>query len=184
MKKFISAILLTAAVNIATAQDTLRLKNGTAAGGKIISMQDGKIILQMDKETKAYTVDEVQGIDFAPAKIPCDDSNNTYKKITAEAENDNKTKTGEGIVLFSCKQCMIDRKDFTGTITIKGTSKNSKTASIYNFSSDANSKAFCYKQNLAAGEYTWQYSDNRNNSYNGTCIIKAGEELSIFLYKK
>jgi hypothetical protein len=182
MKKIIAAILLTAVVNMATAQDTLRLKNGTSAGGKIISMQDGKIVLQMDKDTKAYTVDEVQGIEFTASKTPCDDINNTYKRITPEAENDNKPKNGEGIVLFSCKQCMIDRKDFTGTITIKGTSKNSKTASTYNFSSDASSKAFSYKQNLAAGEYTWQYSDNRNNSYNGKCIIKAGEELSIFLY--
>jgi hypothetical protein len=182
MKKIIAAILLTAVFNMTTAQDTLRLKNGTSAGGKIISMQDGKIVLQMNKETKAYTVDEVQGIEFTASKAPCDDINNTYKKITAEAEDDNKPKTGEGIVLFSCKQCMIDRKDFTGIITIKGTSKNSKTASTYNFSSDASSKAFSYKQNLAAGEYIWQYSDNRNNSYNGKCIIKAGEELSIFLY--
>lgn len=182
MKKITAAILLTALVSIATAQDTLHLKNGTSAGGKIISMQDGKIVLQMDKETKAYTVDEVQGIEFTSSKTPCDDTNNTYKKITAETENDNKPKTGEGIVLFSCKQCMIDRKDFTGTITIKGNSNNSKTASTYNFSSDANSKAFSYKQHLAAGEYTWQYSDNRNNSYNGKCIIKPGEELSIFLY--
>jgi hypothetical protein len=182
MKKITAAILFTATVHIATAQDTLRLKNGTSAGGKIISMQDGKIILQMNKETKAYTVDEVQGINFAPSKTPCDDINNNYKKITSDAENGSKPKTGEGIVLFSCKQCMIDRKDFTGAITIKGTSGNSKTASTYNFSSDAVSKAFSYKQNLAAGEYTWQYSDNRNNSYNGKCIIKAGEELSIFLY--
>jgi hypothetical protein len=182
MKKIIISTLFAAAVNFATAQDTLRLKNGTAAGGKIISMQDGKIVLQTNKEIKAYTVDEVQGIEFTSSKAPCDDINNNYKKITAEAENDNKPKNGEGIVLFSCKQCMIDRKDFTGTITIKGTSKNSKTASTYNFSSDANSKAFSYKQNLAAGEYTWQYNDNRNNSYNGKCIIKAGEELSIFLY--
>jgi hypothetical protein len=201
MKKYFFILLTTLTLTAAAQKkaDTVTLKNGQAIAGYIYKMDGGKIFIAKQKDSVAYTADEVQTIMFCHdvrsdsrssgtslSYYPCCDksvgtgsgfskSNSSYSYSANPCDDKREEK---GTVLFQCNMC-----GGKGELKVTGISDGDKVIDECRFTSETGESFFTHTACLVPGEYNWTYTDTNKNSTKGKFIISKGEKKKIILFE-
>jgi hypothetical protein len=201
MKKYFPLLLITLPLAIAAQKkaDTVTLKNGQIVAGYIYKMDGGKIFIAKQKDSVAYTADEVQTIMFCHdvrsgcassgsslSYYPCCDKsvgtgNNFSKGNGSYSYSGNPCddkREEKGTVLFQCNMC-----GGKGELKVTGINKGDKAIDECRFTSEIGESFFTHTACLLPGEYNWTYNDTNKNSAKGKFIISKGEKKKIILFE-
>lgn len=166
-------------------QDIVWLKKATLpVSGKIISIKDNIITLEINNKLISYHKKEILKIVFAPVADLFNGCPGRIDRSTTTTLFKNTTDTlklNEGIVLFSCEHCGINCNNYMGAITVESDDATNNMILTEPIAYNSNSYAFFYTINLSAGNYRWQYNDNRRNNNSGKFTIRQGKQIKVTL---
>lgn len=185
MKKILIIMLLVAPVVLLKAQDTLIMKNGSKAGGKFISGNDGVIKMKTETGIQTYKTEDVSAMKFCtPTKgsgkaqsSPGVSYSNSARSYSGSPCDE--TPEGKGSISFECNMCSGE-----GRLEINNENRDEKDGALFLVTLDSQHHAWVNRQILVPGKYNWTYSDSGNNASSGSFILKEGDKKKIVLFEK